>query len=101
MRAVMHERVMVRRIGVDLGSREIFVHPSALKSPVSPNTPRKKALYGIHERAGAGEVDEPGLTAIINHATASIRELATHLSGSWRHTTWLEGRAEGVGEGGG
>src|SRR5580698_3774624 len=61
--AVRHERGVVRRIGVDFGSREFFVHSSAQKSPLSSNPPGKRQSFGIHQRTGAGGLADAGLMA--------------------------------------
>ena len=55
--AVMPERVVVLRMGEDLGSGECFVHDRPQNAPVSPNAPRKYQLSEINELTGAGEVD--------------------------------------------
>ena len=50
MFAVMRERGVVRRIGVDLGLREHFVHPDAQKYPVSLNAPGKRDPWDTRDR---------------------------------------------------
>ena len=55
--AVVYERSVVHRIGVDLDSRELFVHYRPQNPPASPNAPRKGRSSEVHELAGAGEVD--------------------------------------------